>query len=181
MLKSISKDRILDYFINNKKRLIVHSLLSITVVFIITVLLRTYFMNYYYLALNFTPSLTEFIFIVDKHTNIDTLKKDDIVGFKYTHDDYPFYKNGDSFIKYIACMEGDFLAIENGEVKCNGKYLGSQIKQDSKGNILPQFEFYGVIPKNKYFMWTPFVKSYDSRYWGFIDKSDILGKAIWKH
>lgn len=180
MLKSISKDRILDYFITNKKRLIVHSLISITVVFIVTVLLRTYFMSYYYLAINFTPSLTEFIFIVDKNTNIDALKKDDIVGFTYKHDDYPFYKNGQSFIKYVACMEGDTLNITNGEVRCNGKYLGSQIKKDSKGNVLPQFTYNGVIPKDKYFMWTPFAKSYDSRYWGFVDRNDILGKAIWK-
>ena len=181
MLKLILRDRIKNYITINKKRLLAHLIISIFVVFAVTLFLRTYFINYYYLALNFTPSLTERVFIVDKQTDIDSLKKDDIVGFRYTHNDYPFYKYGQSFIKYIACMEGDDLVVSNGEVRCNGKYLGSQIKQDSKGNKLPQFEFNGKVPKDKYFMWTPFVKSYDSRYWGFVDRSDILGKAIWKY
>lgn len=169
------------YYKLNKKRFYIYAISSILIVTVISIFLRTYFMNNYYLALNFTPSLTERIFILDKHSNIDNLKKDDIVGFRYMDDDYPFYKKGESFIKYIACMEGDELVIENNQVSCNGKYLGSQIKQDSKGNILPQFSFNGKIPKDKFFMWTPFVKSYDSRYWGFVDRNDILGKSIWKY
>lgn len=181
MLELLTKYRTLNHISIGKKRLLTYSFISILSVLIITIFLRTYFMNYYYLALNFTPSLSERVFIVDKHTNIDALKKDDIIGFRYTHDDYPFYKNGESFIKYIACMEGDDLVIENGVVRCNGKYLGSQLKQDSKGNKLLLFAYNGKVPKDKFFMWTPFVKSYDSRYWGFIDKSDILGKAIWKY
>lgn len=174
------KSKFYNCYKSKKKRFFIYAISSIVLVIVISIFLRTYFMSNYYLALNFTPSLTEKVFIVDKHTNIDNLKKDDIVGFRYTHDDYPFYKNGQSFIKYIVCMEGDNLVIEHDQVRCNGKYLGSQIKQDSKGNKLPQFTFNGKIPKDKYFMWTPFVKSYDSRYWGFVDRSDILGKAIWK-
>ena len=145
MLKLILRDRIKNYITINKKRLLAHLIISIFVVFAVTLFLRTYFINYYYLALNFTPSLTERVFIVDKQTDIDALKKDDIVGFTYTHDDYPFYKYGESFIKYIACMEGDDLVVANGEVRCNGKYLGSQIKQDSKGNKLHLMEKYQKI------------------------------------
>ncbi len=175
------KSKCINLYKKNRKLFYLYISLSVLFVVAFSVFLRTYFNDNYYFALNPTPSLTESMFIVDKHTNIDELKRDDIIGFVYKHDDYPIYKNGQKFIKYVVCLEGDELIVEPTKVTCNGKYLGSQIKADSLGNILPSFSFHGKVPKDKYFVWTPFVKSYDSRYWGFVDRKDILGKAIWKY
>lgn len=168
-------------YLFDKKKFFIYTSLSLFLVLAISIYLRTYFVERYYFALNPTPSLTESMFLVDKNTNIDELKRDDIIGFTYKHSDYPFYKYNQKFIKYVVCLEGDDLIVEPTRVTCNGKYLGSQIKQDSFGNVLPKFSFNGKVPKDKYFVWTPFVKSYDSRYWGFVDRKDILGKAIWKY
>ena len=76
------------YYKLNKKRFYIYTISSILIVTMFSIFLRTYFMNNYYLALNFTPSLTERIFILDKHSNIDNLKKDDIVGFRYMNKEY---------------------------------------------------------------------------------------------
>lgn len=49
-------------------------------------------------------------------------------------------------------------------------------EKDSKGRGLPIIEP-GVIPYGKYFVSSPAVRSYDSRYWGLVDASQIIGKA----
>ena len=49
-------------------------------------------------------------------------------------------------------------------------------EKDSKGNDLPLISG-GVIPAGKYFVTSPSLRSYDSRYWGLVDEKDIIGKA----
>ncbi|EAL3751808.1 S26 family signal peptidase, partial [Campylobacter coli] len=42
-----------------------------------------------------------------------------------------------------------------------------------------QFIFNGVIPKDKFFVMGTHPRSFDSRYWGFVDRKDIKGVSIW--
>ena len=49
-------------------------------------------------------------------------------------------------------------------------------EEDTKGRSLPMIEE-RKIPKGKYFVSSPAVRSYDSRYWGLVDESEIIGKA----
>jgi conjugal transfer pilin signal peptidase TrbI len=49
-------------------------------------------------------------------------------------------------------------------------------EKDTKGRTLPIIEPQ-VIPKGKYFVFSPAKRSYDSRYWGLVDESWIIGKA----
>ncbi|MAC85078.1 MAG: signal peptidase I [Arcobacter sp.] len=172
--------RIKNSYKKNQKKFIIYSIISIAIIIASSILIRTIFKNNYVLALNFTPSLHERVFIIDKFTDLDTLEKDDIIGFIFQEQDSIYFKKGENFIKYVICMEGDDLVVDSSQIKCNKKYYGSALKIDGKGNLLKQFKYKGKVPKNKYFVWTPYVKSYDSRYWGFVDKKDIVGKAIWK-
>ena len=47
---------------------------------------------------------------------------------------------------------------------------------DGKGQKLKSFEIVEeIIPTNKYFLMGTNPKSYDSRYYGYIDEKDIIG------
>ena len=58
----------------------------------------------------------------------------------------------------------------------NGSEVFETFEKDTKGRHLPMIEE-GRIPKGKYFVSSPAVRSYDSRYWGLVDESEIIGKA----
>jgi hypothetical protein len=50
------------------------------------------------------------------------------------------------------------------------------METDTKYRKLPMIESQ-VIQHGKYFAYAPAPRSYDSRYWGFVDESWIVGKA----
>jgi conjugal transfer pilin signal peptidase TrbI len=84
--------------------------------------------------------------------------------------------------KQVGCMPGDVLKVDNSaRFSCNGKPLGQALKSDSEGKPLPMFVFNGIIPRDRYFMVGSNPRSFDSRYFGFIKKNEILYKAypIW--
>ena len=123
------------------------------------------------------------------------LKKGDYVVFKLTKRG-AYYKNykGKRLIKKIVCDEGDTLKVteklvfykEKGKTKkeirkqywCNGEWLGEALTHDSKGVKLKNFVYNGRIPKGKAFVMGEHYRSYDSRYWGFLDKKEVKYKAI---
>lgn len=80
------------------------------------------------------------------------------------------------YLKKIGCKEGDYLKVINDEFFCNGNFIGKARKYDSNLNIVEQFYFDGLIPQDKYFVIGTHDLSYDSKYFGFIDKSQILRK-----
>lgn len=49
-------------------------------------------------------------------------------------------------------------------------------RTNSKGEKLKMIEPQ-IIPKGKYFVMSPAARSFDSRYWGLVDESWIIGKA----
>jgi conjugal transfer pilin signal peptidase TrbI len=58
----------------------------------------------------------------------------------------------------------------------DGDEIFMVFERDTKGRELPIIDE-GKIPEKKYFVSSPAIRSYDSRYWGLIDESDIVGKA----
>lgn len=57
--------------------------------------------------------------------------------------------------------------------------MGIAQKTDKDGNKVEQFIFNGVIPKDNFFVMGTHPRSFDSRYWGFVDRKDIKGVSIW--
>lgn len=83
------------------------------------------------------------------------------------------------YLKKISCNEDDLLVVdENRDYFCNDKYIGTASKYDGNKNLIENFVFSGIIPKNKYFVTGTHPLSHDSKYFGFVDKSQILRKAI---
>lgn len=88
-------------------------------------------------------------------------------------------KENDVLIKRVACVPGDLL-VKDGEgvFTCNGRELGGALTYDSKGRVLPMFDYNGPIPKDCYFMMGTNPRSYDSRYFGLIHADEFISKAL---
>ena len=106
-------------------------------------------------------------------------KRGDIIVFKYPEDE------SKDFIKRVIGTPGDVVQIIAKKVYINGKpipepytiYRDDQIlpkSMDAKDNFGPIF-----VPPRKYFMMGDNRdRSHDSRFWGFVDESKIIGKAM---
>lgn len=104
------------------------------------------------------------------------LKRGDVIVFIYPED-----QNKD-FIKRLIALPGETLEIKKGTIYINGQPLldpifnqryyynrGEFAKEDEK-LIVPAGSFF-VLGDNS-------ASSKDSRYWGFVPRKNILGKAL---
>jgi conjugal transfer pilin signal peptidase TrbI len=81
------------------------------------------------------------------------------------------------YLKKISCKEGDYLTVKQRDYFCNNKYIGTASEFDGNMNKIEYFEFNGIIQNGKYFVIGSHPLSHDSKYFGFVDKSQILRKA----
>jgi signal peptidase I len=103
--------------------------------------------------------------------------RNDVIVFKY-----PLNRSQD-FIKRVIGLPGDSVEIINKKVFINGKALGDDKGEFKDNNLLsegPRDNFGPVtVPPNSLFvMGDNRDNSHDSRFWRFVDYSDIRGKAI---
>ncbi|MBM9615700.1 S26 family signal peptidase [Desulfobulbus rhabdoformis] len=127
-----------------------------------------------------SPSLEHRIFFLTRPNH--EIKIGDYLVFR--HEGTSFVQKGldpdnDRMIKKVGCSPGDLLStVLKRSYLCNQRLLGVALQTDSKGNSLPLFEFSGPVPENKYFMVGSNPRSFDSKYFGFVDADDILYKAL---
>jgi signal peptidase I/conjugal transfer pilin signal peptidase TrbI len=87
-------------------------------------------------------------------------------------------KKSEEMLKVIGCNEGDQLTVDaEKKFYCNSEYLVRAKDISLKGEPLQHFVFNGQIPKGAMFVIGQHKDSYDSRYFGFVDKNRILAKA----
>ena len=81
--------------------------------------------------------------------------------------------------KRVGCKEGQKLETKQLRVFCDGVFLGSALKDvNSRNEVINQFVYNGEIPKGKIFLIGDNSFSYDSRYFGLVNTSQIFGKVI---
>lgn len=104
-------------------------------------------------------------------------ERGDIVVFKYPQD------RRKDFIKRLAASEGEVVEIEDGKVFVDGKVLGPPFSKfyyfnhDDYGSPGERVK----VPKDSYYMLGDnSANSTDSRFWGFVPKKNIVGKAIFR-
>ena len=93
--------------------------------------------------------------------------------------DHGWLPKGVPLLKRIVGIPGDKLCIKQQKVSINNKTIAIITDKDSKGNLLPVFQFCGVIARNQYFVQgIANDHSFDSRYYGLILGNQIISKAI---
>jgi signal peptidase I len=121
------------------------------------------------------PGLTdqERIFI-NKYTyklGAGSIGREDLVVFHYPYDP------SQSYIKRIIGLPGDSIQIVDGTVYVNGKKLDEPYVPDEyRDHVALEKK---AVPANKYFVLGDHrSSSNDSRVWGFVDRKEIYGKAV---
>jgi len=109
-----------------------------------------------------------------------SLRQGDYALFRWQGDDPQGkgLKDGMILLKRVACGPGQRLKVTPVQFFCDGQAGEFLRLKDSKGRPVRPFLYNGIIPQGKYFMIGDNPLSYDSRYWGFIDKNQIVGKVI---
>jgi len=93
------------------------------------------------------------------------------------------YTEGKVLLKKIVCGPGDHLTVRKSshggvyDYFCNGRYLCTSLARSLAGEPVKSFVYNGTIPKDKYFVIGTHPRSYDSRYFGFVDKKLILSEV----
>jgi signal peptidase I len=140
--------------------------------------------SYYVPADSMSPTLKiKDRFIIDKTAyKIKSPQRGDIIVFNPT----PILRQQkfkDKFVKRVIGIPGDRVEVSNGKVYVNGraiaeKYVSEAPKYNwSSTEVTPD----GVVPKGQYLvLGDNRNNSYDSHYWGFVDRNLIEGKMIWK-
>ncbi len=133
----------------------------------------------------FTMFLKQFNFIIPESQSVNGklfLSQDknidnSYVVFEYNKEDYKTYTKGKLFLKKIGCNSGQYLEVTNNQVFCDGTIIATLLDKNKEGQILPKISFCGIIPNDKFFALGEHLYSYDSRYFGLVDKKQIINTA----
>lgn len=83
------------------------------------------------------------------------------------------------FVKKVGCRPGQkLIGTTDRQFICDEEFLGSALEKDGKGQDLPLFSYSGTVPEDSFFMVGTNARSFDSKYFGFVQAHDILYKAL---
>lgn len=150
---------------------------SIIVAFVIAVIIRYIFLGVYTIptgSMLETLQIGDNIFVNQLAYTFSDPKHDDIVVFEY-----PIEPSKD-FIKRVIGVPGDKIKISGKTVYRNGEELKPDyVKFDDSVPADPTIEEEFIVPKDNYLvMGDNRDNSYDGRYWGFVKRDKIIGKAF---
>ena len=134
-----------------------------------------------HLLVSTSPSLDHRVFLGRALDSQQEKRRGQYLVFSHSdggHIHQGLHQGNDLLIKQVGCLPGEKLTIQNGQVSCQGIPLGEQLETDGQGRKLPRFAYDGIIQPGKYFMIGSHERSYDSRYFGFIDEQQFRYQAL---
>lgn len=132
------------------------------------------------ITLSTSPSLDHRIFFLLHLSESDQIRTGDFIVFSYPdtqHVHQGLNTENNLLIKKVGCAPGEKITTQAETIYCERLFLGTSLMRDGEGRPLPQFTYNGRVPADKYFMIGGHERSFDSRYFGFIDADDFRFKA----
>ncbi len=155
---------------------------SILVALVLTLIIRTYVIQAFKIPSgSMRPTLMEGdkLFVNKYIYRFEEPKRGDIIVFKYPSD------TKKDFIKRLIAMGGETVEIRDGKLYVDDKEM-------TRADGLGEFYYYNhdpyggpdekiKVPKNMYYvLGDNSANSTDSRFWGFVPKGYVRGKAIFR-
>lgn len=137
-----------------------------------------YFKSRYYIAIDTQkePCLFARVFLVDKWDQ--DFKRGDLMVFDFKFDS-PYLKSGDDVVKIVGGMPGEAVGYDSQKVTVDGKVIIKSDIRRGMENLGVKFKENSklVLQSNEYFLVGQRPLSFDSRYWGAVNQTQIIGKA----
>ena len=136
----------------------------------------------YHITYSVTQSMPKGFYLI---IPTSVIRKGDIVEFIPPEHTLVFIKekrwvpqNG-RIIKYVFGIPGDHVCVLGQTIWINHKKVAPISKFYAKNKLLPQTKICGKLKQNQYLLLsTKNERSFDSRYFGAVDSSRILGRAV---
>lgn len=130
---------------------------------------------------NFTPSIPLGVYLV---TDNQSFAKGDVLVFAPPESVETIVQNRKWLVKKrgyllkpIVAVSGDFVCIENNHFYVNNSDFGEVKSHDKEGRDLPDYHFCGTVSTGTFFVGVQKSDSFDSRYFGPIKDTQIIGVA----
>ena len=141
-----------------------------------------------------TPSLVHRIYLISRISDAREIRKDSYVLFTMRN---TYMSNGQAIdvmgkvpphqnhkgghmaaatpvMKIARCLPGEQLKVSGRMYYCNGHYLGRAKEYSLRGEKVDNFVFDDGVPPGKIFVMGEHKDSLDSRYFGFIEATDVI-------
>lgn len=119
------------------------------------------------------------VFVIDKYER--EIVRGEIYAFRSESMD-PYFKDGSQVIKVADGIPGDRVKVTTEKTFVNDKVVGEGLLLNKKlKKPKSRFVREEVVPQDKFWFMGRSLDSFDSRYWGYVSKSNIVGRAypIW--
>lgn len=126
-------------------------------------------------AVTLTPSTEHRVFFLKKGPSTGELQKGVYVMLDI-RSEYVDHGTPRRVIKRIACTARRELNVIGHDFYCDGREIAVAKDFSLKGKELPRFLYNGEIPSDAVFVTGQHRDSFDSRYFGFVRKTEV--KAI---
>jgi len=115
------------------------------------------------------------VFLVDLTDK--KIERGEVFTFK-SREIAPIFSKNQKVVKILAGLPGDFIEVTPEETKINGNVVATGMKLTDVLKVnADDFAREMVIPDNKYFFVGVADNSFDSRYWGFVNEEQIIGRS----
>lgn len=90
----------------------------------------------------------------------------------------PYARVGLLWLKRVVGMPGDRVNVVEGVVHINGEEVAKGLKRDRLGQAIEVVSLESPVPNDAVFVALPYPRSFDSRYFGYVNMTDIIGEVI---